>query len=156
MVHGITTSHKTYIKDIELSHSSAIFLWQMQRPKYSRYISETAHIMFLQTQCIEAIVVLKTIFTYPKIQKHQLPVKAHESTGYPQIDISHWVAAVQYVLQFAQYQVIALICNTCHGHLLPVCPLAITLGNTELESIGYSKICLSHWDAENLCGLQPD
>ena len=50
MVHGITTNHETDIKDMELTHYSAIlanFSEKMQRQKYSRYIPETDHIMFL-------------------------------------------------------------------------------------------------------------
>ena len=33
----------------------------------------------------------------------KVPVWSHESMGYPKMDISHWDAAIHYVVQLAQY-----------------------------------------------------
>ena len=68
------------------------------------------------------------------------------------MDISHWNAAIHYGVQLAQYCDQTLSCYAILRRLPPMCSLALGLRNTKVpvwthESIGYSKIDISHWDA---------
>ena len=38
-----------------------------------------------------------------RLRNTKVPVKTHESIGYPKMDISHWDAAIHYGVQLAQY-----------------------------------------------------
>ena len=38
-----------------------------------------------------------------KVRNTEVPVRTHESIGYPKIDISHWEAAIHSGIQLAQY-----------------------------------------------------
>ena len=79
--------------------------------------------------------------------------------GYPKMDISHWDAAIHYGVQLAQYCDQTRSCNVILRRSPPVCSLALRLRNTKvpvwtLESIGYPKMDISHWDAAIHYGSQ--
>ena len=89
----------------------------------------------------------------------KVPVWAHESIGYPKMDISHWDAAIHYGVQLAQYCDQNLSCYAISRRLPPLCSLAPRLRNTKEpvwthESIGYPKMDISHWDAAIHYGVQ--
>ena len=99
---------------------------------------------------------------YSLALKHRItkvPVWTHESKGYPKMDISHWDAAIHYDVQLAQYCDQTLSCNAISPRSPPLCSLALRLRNTQvsvwtLESIGYPKMDISHWDAAIHYGIQ--
>ena len=79
--------------------------------------------------------------------------------GYPKMDISHWDAAIHYGIQLAQYYDQTLSCNAISPRSPPLCSLALRLRYTKvpvltLESIGYPKMDISHWDAAIHYGIQ--
>ena len=87
-----------------------------------------------------------------RLRNTKVPVRTHESIGYPKMDISHWDAAIHYGVQFAQYCEQTRSCNATLWISRPVYSLALRLRNTKVplwthESIGYPKIDISHWDA---------
>ena len=87
-----------------------------------------------------------------RLRNTKVPVWTHESIGYPKMDISHWDAAIHYGVQLAQYCDQTLSCYAISRILSPLCSLALRLRNTKVpvwthESIGYSKMDISHWDA---------
>ena len=45
------------------------------------------------------------------LRNTKVPVWTHESIGYPEMDISHWDAAIHYGVQLAQYYDKTLSCN---------------------------------------------
>ena len=94
-----------------------------------------------------------------RLRNTKLPVLTHESMGYPEMDISHWDAAVHYGIQLAQYCVQTRSLNAISRRSPPVYSLALRLRNTKVpvlthESIGYPKMDISHWDAAIHCGVQ--
>ena len=75
-----------------------------------------------------------------------------ESIGYPEMDISHWDAAIHYGVQLAQYCVQTRSCNAISLRSPPLCSLALRLRNIQVpvwthESIRYPKMDIIHWDA---------
>ena len=86
-------------------------------------------------------------------------VWTHESIGYPEMDISHWDTAIHYGVQLALYCDQTLTYCAIWRRLPPLCSLALRLRNTKVpvwthESIGYSKMDISHWDAAIHYGTQ--
>ena len=82
----------------------------------------------------------------------KVPVWTHESREYPKMVISHWDAAILYGIQLAQYCDQTRCCNDTLRRSPPVYSLSLRLRNTKVpvwthESIGYSKMDISHWDA---------
>ena len=87
-----------------------------------------------------------------RLRNTKVPVWTHESIGYPKMDISHWDAAIHYGVQLAQYCDQTLSCYAISRRLSPLCSIALRLRNTKVpvwthESIGYTKMDISHWDA---------
>ena len=94
-----------------------------------------------------------------RLRNTKLPVLTHESIWYPKMNISHWDAAIHYGVQLAQYCDQTLSCNAISPRSPPLCSLALRLRNTKVpvlthESIGYSKMDISHWDAAIHYGIQ--
>ena len=94
-----------------------------------------------------------------RLRNTKVPVWTHESIGYPKMDISHWDSAIHYGVQLAQYCDQTLSCYAISRRLPPLCSLALRLRNTKVpvwthESIGYSKMDISHWDAAIHYGVQ--
>ena len=94
-----------------------------------------------------------------RLRNTKVPVWTHESIGYPNMDISHWDAAIHYGVQLAQYCDQTLSCYAISRRLPPLCSLALRLTNTKVpvwthESIGYPKMDISHWDAAIHYGIQ--
>ena len=76
------------------------------------------------------------------------------------MDISHWDAAIHYGIQPAKYCDQTRSCNAISRRSPTVYSLALRLRNTKVpvwthESIGYSKMDISHWDAAIHYGIQP-
>ena len=87
-----------------------------------------------------------------RLRNTKVPVLTHESIGYPKMDISHWDAAIHCGVQLAQYCDQTLSCNAISPRSPPLFSRALTLRNAKVpvlthESIGYSKMDISHWDA---------
>ena len=59
-----------------------------------------------------------------RLRNTKVPVWTHESIGYPQMDISHWDAAIHYGVQLAQYCDQTLSCYAISRRLTPLCSLA--------------------------------
>ena len=79
--------------------------------------------------------------------------------GYPQMDFSHWGAAIHYGVPLAQYWDPTRAFNSISRRSPPLCSLALRLRNTKVhvwtyESIGYPKMDISHWDAAIHYGIQ--
>ena len=79
--------------------------------------------------------------------------------GYPKMDISHWVAAIHYGIQLAQYCDQTRSFNAISRRSPPPCSLGLRLRNTKVpvlthDSIGYPKMDISHWDAAIHYGIQ--
>ena len=94
-----------------------------------------------------------------RLRNTKVPVWTHESIGYPQMDISHWDAAIHYGVQLAQYCDQTLSCCAISRRSPPLCSLALKLRNTKVpvwthESIGYPKMDISHWDPAIHYGVQ--
>ena len=94
-----------------------------------------------------------------RLRNTKVPVWTHESIGYPKMDISHWDPAIHYGVQLAQYCDQTLSCYAFSRRLPPPCSLVLRLSNTKVtvwthESIGYSKMDISHWDAAIHYGIQ--
>ena len=94
-----------------------------------------------------------------RLRNTKVPVWTHESIGYPKMDISHWDAAIHYVIQLAQYCDQTWSFNAISLRSSPVYSLALRLKDTKLpvwthEFIGYPKMDISHWDATIHCGIQ--
>ena len=94
-----------------------------------------------------------------RLRNTKVPVWTHECIGYPKMDISHWDAAIHYGVQLAQYCDQTLSCYAISRRLSPMCSLALRLRNTKVpvwthESIGYTKMDISHWDAAIHYGMQ--
>ena len=95
-----------------------------------------------------------------RLRNTKVPVWTHESIGYPKMDISHWDAAIHYVVQLAQYcDQTRSSFNAIWRRSPPVYSLALRLRNTKVpvwthESIGYPKMNISHWDAAIHYGVQ--
>ena len=94
-----------------------------------------------------------------RLRNTKVPVWTHESIGYPKMDISHWDAAIHYGVQLAQYCDQTRSFNAISRRSPPVYSLALRLKNNKVpvwthESIGYSKIDISHWDAAIHYGVQ--
>ena len=96
-----------------------------------------------------------------RLRNTKVPVWTHESIGYPNMDISHWDAAIHYGIQLAQYCDHTRSFNAISRRSAPVYSLALRLRNTKVtvwthESIGYPKMDISHWDAAIHYGVQFD
>ena len=94
-----------------------------------------------------------------RLRKTKVPVWSHESIGYPKMDISHRDAAIHYGVQLAQYCDQTRSFNAISWRLPPVYSLALRLRNTKVpvwthESMGYTKMDISHWDAAIHFGIQ--
>ena len=94
-----------------------------------------------------------------RLKNTKVPVWTHGSIGYPEMDISHWDAAIHYGVQLAQYCDQTLYCYAISRRLPPLCSLALRLRNTKVpvwthESIVYPKMDISHWDAAIHYGVQ--
>ena len=94
-----------------------------------------------------------------RLMNTKVPVWTHESIGYPKMDISHWDATIHYGVQLAQYCDQTLSCCAISRRLPPLCSLALRLRNTKVpvwthESIEYTKMDISHWDAAIHYGVQ--
>ena len=94
-----------------------------------------------------------------KPRNTKVPMWTQESIGYPQMDISHWDAAIHYGIQLAQYCDQTRSFNAILRRSPPVYSLALRLRNTKVpvwthESIGYPKMDISHWDAAIHYGVQ--
>ena len=94
-----------------------------------------------------------------RLKNTKVPVWTHESIGYPKIDISHWDAAIHYGVQLTQYCDHTRSFNASLRRLPPVYSLALRLSDTKVpvwthESMGYSKMDISHWDAAIHYGVQ--
>ena len=94
-----------------------------------------------------------------RLMNTKVPVWTHESIGYPKMDISHWDATIHYGVQLAQYCDQTLSCCAISRRLPPLCSLALRLRNTKVpvwthESIEYTKMDISHWDAAIQYGVQ--
>ena len=89
----------------------------------------------------------------------KVPVWTHESIGYPNMDISHSDADIHYGVQLAQLCDPTRSFNAISRRSPPLYSLALRLRNTKVsvwthESIGYTKIDISHWDAAIHYGVQ--
>ena len=87
-----------------------------------------------------------------RLRNTKVTVWTHESIGYPEMDISHWDAAIDYGVQLAQHCDQTLSCFAISRRSTPLCSLALGLRNTKVpawthESRGYPKMDISHWDA---------
>ena len=87
-----------------------------------------------------------------RLRNTKIPVWTHESIGYPNMDISHWDAAIHYGVQLAQYCDQTRSCYAISRRSPPNYSFALRLRNTKLpvlthESIWYPKMDNSHWDA---------
>ena len=94
-----------------------------------------------------------------RLRNTKVPVWTHESIWYPKMDISHWVAAINFGVQLAQCCDQTLSCYAISRRLSPLCSLALRLRNTKVpvwthESIWYPKMDISHWDAAIHFGVQ--
>ena len=94
-----------------------------------------------------------------RLRSTKVPVWTHESTGYPQMDINHWDAAIHYGIQLAQYYDQTLSCNDSLQRSPSVYSFALRLRNTKVpvwthESIVDPKMDISHWDAAIYYGIQ--
>ena len=106
-----------------------------------------------QTLCCYAIL-RRSLPVYSlalRLRNTKLPVLTHESIRYPEMDISHWDAAIHYGVQLAQYCDQTLSCNAIWPRSPPLCSLALRLRNTKVpvlthESIRNPKMDISHWD----------
>ena len=79
--------------------------------------------------------------------------------GYPQMDITHWNAAIHYDIQLAQYCDQTRAFNSISRRSPPLCSLALRLRNTKVpvwthESIVYPKMDISYLDAAIHYGVQ--
>ena len=77
----------------------------------------------------------------------------------PEINISHWDAAIHCGVQLAQYCDQTRSFNAISPRSPPLCSLALRLRNTKVpvwthESIGCPKMDISHWDAAIHYGIQ--
>ena len=87
-----------------------------------------------------------------RLRDTKVPVLTPESIGYPKMDISHWDAAIHYGVQLAQYCDQTRSFNAISRRSPPMYSLALRLRNTKVtvwthESIWYTKMDNSHWDA---------
>ena len=94
-----------------------------------------------------------------RLRNTKVPVLTHESIGYPKMDISHWDAAIHYGVQLAQYCDQTRSLNAISRRSPPVYSLALRLRNTKVpvwthESIWYTEMDISHWDAAVHYGVQ--
>ena len=94
-----------------------------------------------------------------RLRNTKVPVRTHESIGYPKMDISQWDAAIHYDIQLAQYCDQTLSCYAISLRSPPLFSFALRLSNTKVpvwthESIGYQKMDISHWDAAIHYGFQ--
>ena len=67
-----------------------------------------------------------------RLRNTKVPVWTHESIGYPKMDISHWVAAIHYDIQLAQYCDQTWSFNAISRRSPPVYSLALRLRNTKV------------------------
>ena len=61
-----------------------------------------------------------------RLRNTKVPVWTHESIGYPKMDIRHWLAAIHYGVQLAQYCDPTRSCYTISRRLPPLCYLPKT------------------------------
>ena len=135
---------------MDISHSDAAIRYGVQLVQYcDQTLSCYAISRSLSPLCSLAL----------RLRNTKVPVWTHESIGYPKMDISHWDAAIHYGVQLVQYCDQTLSWYAISRRLYPLCSLALRLRNTKVpvwthESIGYSKMDISHWDAAINYGVQ--
>ena len=83
-----------------------------------------------------------------RFRNTKVSVLTHASMGYPQMDISHWDAAIHYGIQLAQYCDQTRAFNSISRRSSPLCSVALKLRNTKRPvwthaSIGYLKMDIS-------------
>ena len=93
------------------------------------------------------------------LRNSKVPVWTHESIGNPKMDISHSDADIHYSIQLPQYCDPTRSFNAISRRSPSVYSFALRLRNTKVsvwtnESIGYTKIDISHWDAAIHYGVQ--
>ena len=94
-----------------------------------------------------------------RLRNTKVPVLTHESIGYPNMDSSHWDAAIHNDFQLAQFCDQTRSCNATLRRFPPVHSLTLQLRSTKVpvwthESLGYPKLDISHWDAAILYAVQ--
>ena len=94
-----------------------------------------------------------------RLRNTKVPLRTHESIGFPKIDISLWDAVIHYGVQLAQCCDHTLSCNAISQRSPPLCSLALSVRNTKVpvathESIGYPMMDISHSDAATHYGIQ--
>ena len=128
---------------IDISHWDAAIHYGIQLPQYcDRALTCIAISRRSPPLCSLAL----------RLRNTKVPVWTQGSIGYPKMDISHWDAAIHYGIQFAQYCDQTRSCNNTLRRSPPVYSLSLRRRNTKvpvwtLDSIGYPKMDISHWDA---------
>ena len=94
-----------------------------------------------------------------RLRNTKVPLWTLESMGSPKKDISHLDATIHFGVQLAQYCDQFRPCNATLWISIPVYSLDLTLRNTKVsvlthDSIGYSTMDISHWDAAIHYGVQ--
>ena len=122
-------------------HSACPILWS--NPILQRYFTEFA----------------PCVLPCPKTQEHKSTCADSWVHRVPEMDISHWDAAIHYGVQLAQYCDQTRSFNAISRRSPPVYSLALRLRNTKVpvwthESIGYPKMDISHEDSAIHYGIQ--
>ena len=133
--------HQPLGRDNSLWRSACPILWS--NPIVKRYFLELA----------------PCVLPCPTTQEDQSTCVDSWVHGVPEMDISHWDAAIHYGVQLAQYCDQTRSFNAISWRLPPVYSLALRLRNTKVpvwthESMGYPKMDISHWDAAIHYGVQ--
>ena len=96
-----------------------------------------------------------------RLRNTKVPVWTHESIGYPQMDISHWDAAIHYGFSLPNIVIKPYLVTLFHGDR-PLCtPLSLRLRNTKVPVWTHGQVHrvpvpmdISHWDAAIHYGVQ--
>ena len=108
---------------MDISHWNAAIHYDIQLAQYcDQTLSCYAISRWLPPLCSVALWLRNT----------KVPVWTHESIGYPQMDISHWDAAIHYGVQLAQYCDQTRSFNAISRRSPPVYSLALRLRNTKV------------------------
>ena len=149
-IHKVALQDRVWSQYWAISHWDAAIHYGVQLAQY-----------YDQTRSLNA-----TSRSYPPVyslaiilRNTKVPVRTHESIGYPKMDISHWDAAIHCGVQLAQYCDQTRSFNAISRRSPPVYPLALKVRNTKVpawthESIRYPKMDISHWDAAIHCGVE--
>ena len=103
--------------------------------------------------------IVPCVLPCPQTQEHQITCVDSWVHRVPEMDISHWDAAIHYGVQLAQYCDQTRFFIAISRRSPPVYSFALRLRNTKVpvwthESIGYPKMDISHWDAAIHYGVQ--